>query len=218
MDAYPKFKIDFAFQGKEGFEVLKSALSEGHTYGAAFVDMRMPPGWDGVKTIEHLWQADPDLQIVICTAYSDRSWDEIIQKFGCTDKLVVLKKPFDDIEVVQLATSLSVKRRLLDESRARMKGLQKDVNSKTVKLRSATQDADVLFSSIASAIISLDRYGMVTRWNRSADTMFELSSFKAMGESFCNLPIRWGDSEKNSCVDAERVATKAAENRYGFHV
>ena len=195
-DVSLKFEIDSAFKGKEGFELLKSSLAKGRTYGAAFVDMRMPPGWDGVKTIEHLWQVDPDLQVVICTAYSDRSWDEIIQKFGCTDKLVILKKPFDDIEVVQLATSLSVKRRLLDESRNRLKQLKKDVNSKNVKLRSANQDAEVLLSSISSAIISLDRYGIVTRWNHSAETLFELNSFKAIGEDFCSLPIRWVDSEK----------------------
>ena len=73
----------------------------------AFVDMRMPPGWDGVETIEHLWEVDPDLQVVICTAFSDHDWDEVIQRLTQSDKLLILRKPFDNIEVWQLANSLT---------------------------------------------------------------------------------------------------------------
>lgn len=83
----------------------------------AFVDVRMPPGWDGVETAAHLWEAAPDLQVVICTAYSDYSWDEMIGQFGTNDRLVILKKPFDNIEVLQLACALTEKWRLQKEAR-----------------------------------------------------------------------------------------------------
>ena len=69
----------------------------------AFVDMRMPPGWDGVETIAKMWEVDPEIQIVICSAYSDRPWDEIVRKLGHVDQFLILKKPFDTIEVCQLA-------------------------------------------------------------------------------------------------------------------
>ena len=46
----------------------------------AFVDVRMPPGWDGVETITRIWEVDPDLQIVVCTAYADYSWEELRSK------------------------------------------------------------------------------------------------------------------------------------------
>jgi len=64
----------------------------------------MPPGWDGVETIGHLWKVDPDLQIVICTAHSDYNWRDISKQLGMSDSFVVLKKPFDVIEVSHLHT------------------------------------------------------------------------------------------------------------------
>ena len=75
----------------------------------AFVDVRMPPGWDGVETIARIWEVYPELQIVVCTAYSDYSWEEMRAKVGQPDNLVVLKKPFDNVEVQQLAHALTKK-------------------------------------------------------------------------------------------------------------
>jgi CheY-like chemotaxis protein len=72
-----KFQVDGALQGRDGLEMLKKAVEEGYPYTIAFVDMRMPPGWDGLETIENLWKVDPELQIVISTAYSDYSWAQI---------------------------------------------------------------------------------------------------------------------------------------------
>ena len=80
------FEIDSAFQGMEALSMVQAALSENRPYALAFVDGRMPPGWDGVETIGHLWKAYPDLQVVICTAYSDYSWEQIIQCVGHSDR------------------------------------------------------------------------------------------------------------------------------------
>src|SRR5208337_295456 len=99
------FQLDSAYQGKEGLDLVKKAVEQGTRYALAFVDVRMPPGWDGVETTARFWEVDPDLQIVICTAYSDCSWDEMLEKLGRSDRLVILKKPFDSIEVLQLANS-----------------------------------------------------------------------------------------------------------------
>jgi len=67
------FELNSAFQGKEGLEMVKKALEEGRPYAMAFVDVRMPPGWDGIETITRIWEIDPNLQIVVCTAYADYS-------------------------------------------------------------------------------------------------------------------------------------------------
>jgi len=64
----PVFQIDSAFQGQEGLEMIEKSLQEEHPYAMAFVDVRMPPGWDGVETTAKIWQKYPDLQEVICTA------------------------------------------------------------------------------------------------------------------------------------------------------
>ena len=103
------FDLDSAYQGQEAWEMVKAAVASGSRYAMAFVDMRMPPGWDGVETIAKMWDTDPGIQVVICTAYSDYSWEEIIRKLGHVDRLLILKKPFDTVEVCQLACALTQK-------------------------------------------------------------------------------------------------------------
>src|SRR6201999_2932173 len=106
---------------------VNKAVRNGNRYSMAFVDVRMPPGIDGVETTAKLWEIDPDLQVVICTAYSDYSWSEMLDKLGRSDRLVILKKPFDNVEVLQLATSLTRKCQLLQESNHKMAGLEQMV-------------------------------------------------------------------------------------------
>jgi diguanylate cyclase (GGDEF)-like protein len=105
----PNFDIDSAHQGQEGVAMARQALVEGRPYAMAFVDMRMPPGWDGLKTIEHLWATDPDVQVVICSAHTDYDWTEVVERLGHSDRLLVLRKPAEPIEVLQCATALSRK-------------------------------------------------------------------------------------------------------------
>ncbi len=103
------FDLDSAYQGKEALDKVQASILANLPYAMAFVDMRMPPGWDGVETIEQLWQVDPALQIVLCTAYSDYSWQEVLARLDVRDRLLVLKKPFDAIEVYQFANTLTTK-------------------------------------------------------------------------------------------------------------
>jgi len=101
------FEIASAFQGREGFELVKRAESEGCPFAVAFVDVRMPPGWDGVETIRHIWEITRNLQTVICTAFSDYSWEQIIGILGKHDNLFLIRKPFDPTAVRQMVFSLS---------------------------------------------------------------------------------------------------------------
>ena len=191
-----EFELQFASQGKQGLEVLKKAQAEGIEFGLAFVDMRMPPGWDGVETIEQLWKVDPNLQVVICTAYSDRSWEEIFEKLGCTDKLLILKKPFDSIEVIQIATSLSEKRRLLQKSKAREASLRTVVQTQEDKLTEAHNDAEILIESMSNVLVSLDEDRVVSKWNPVAAEVFEIETRQAIGQAFESLPIKWINREE----------------------
>lgn len=103
------FEVDTALQGEQGLAMLLQAKAERRPYSVAFVDMRMPPGWNGIKTIKELWKADETLQVVICSAYSDYSPDEISRELGVSNHLMLLRKPFDSLEVRQLATTMSSK-------------------------------------------------------------------------------------------------------------
>ncbi|MGC3979937.1 MAG: response regulator [Steroidobacteraceae bacterium] len=134
-DARPSFEIDSAMQGHEGLECVRKARAEQRPYAMAFIDVRMPPGWDGVETTSRIWAEDPDVQVVICTAYSDYSWDEMLAKLGNSDRLVILKKPFDNIEVLQLANALSEKWVLTQQVRRRVEDLEQRVSSRTRDLQ-----------------------------------------------------------------------------------
>src|ERR1700738_3258721 len=121
----PIFEIDSAYQGQEGLDLIEKSLLEGRPYSLAFVDVRMPPGWDGIETTCKIWEKYPDLQVVICTAYADYSWEEVLRKLGSSERMVILKKPFDNIEVLQLAVAMTEKWRLNQQAKLRLGDLEK---------------------------------------------------------------------------------------------
>ena len=135
-----RFTLDSAFQGKEALEKVRAAIAEGEPYALAFVDVRMPPGWDGVETIERLWQEYPSLQIVVCTAYSDYSWETMSERLGVSDNLVLLKKPFDNVEVLQIAHALTKKWLVTRQADWRLSQLEEMVASRTAALESASTE------------------------------------------------------------------------------
>ena len=137
-----RFELDSAYQGKDGFEMVQRALAENRPYALAFVDVRMPPGWDGIETTARIWEIDPNLQVVICTAYSDYSWDQMSNALGNPDKLVILKKPFDNIEALQLATALTEKWNLARRAQAHLEDLERLVEARTRELRIAKEAAE----------------------------------------------------------------------------
>ncbi|HYO68138.1 MAG TPA: ATP-binding protein [Archangium sp.] len=118
------FEVDSAFQGAEGLQRVGAALKEGRPYALAFVDVRMPPGMDGVETTERLWREDPDLQVVLCSAYTDYSWEEVVQRLGISQRLLILHKPFKSMEVRQMAHALAEKWELLRRERRRVAELE----------------------------------------------------------------------------------------------
>ncbi len=132
--AKTRYELNFASQGKEGSEKIKQALCENRPYELAFIDSRMPPGWDGLETIEHIWKTDPHIQIVICTAYSDYSWEEIAKRLGKSENLLMLKKPFDSAEVAQLASALTEKWSLARQASMKMEQLERMVKERTDEL------------------------------------------------------------------------------------
>jgi CheY-like chemotaxis protein len=102
------FAVDTALQGYEGYQKVLAALESGQPYALAFVDMRMPPGWDGVETIRHILAKDPLLEVVICSAYSDYSWHEVVHRVN-RPGLRLLRKPFNPQDVLDLALTMSEK-------------------------------------------------------------------------------------------------------------
>lgn len=125
--ASERYLIESAYQGQQGAEMVRGAAEAREPYALAFVDMRMPPSWDGVQTIEKIFEVDRDIQIVLCTAYSDYSWNELQKRLGATDRLLLLKKPFDVVEVRQLACALTEKWQMARQAEALRAALTHDL-------------------------------------------------------------------------------------------
>jgi len=131
------FELTSAFQGEEALELVERARAEGQPYALAFVDVRMPPGLDGIATTGRLLEQDPEINIVICSAYSDHGWDEMTEMIGNTDRVLILKKPFDTIEVRQLAHALRRRWELARMVALKVDDLTAIVDAKTRELETA---------------------------------------------------------------------------------
>ncbi|MBB4812545.1 MULTISPECIES: ATP-binding protein [Pseudomonas] len=139
------FELHSAYGGEEGLQLLSAAMADKRPYALAFVDMRMPQGWDGAKTIEELWKVDPGLQVVVCTAYTDYSWDDLLYRLKGHDRLLILKKPFDNIEVQQMANTLSNKWDMARRASLQTSHLEQLVAQRTLAL---TQTSEALQQEI----------------------------------------------------------------------
>ena len=171
-----RFTIDSAFQGEEGLTRVKAALAEGDPYAMAFVDVRMPPGWDGIETAARIWEVYPELQVVICTAYSDYSWDEMIEKLGTTDRLVILKKPFDNIEVLQMAHALTGKWDLSRQVRGQIEDLEKLVKERTAELHKSEAHFRAISENVADLIAVVNAQGAHSYHSPSYEMVLGLSA------------------------------------------
>jgi len=129
----PAYTVDHALSGIEGVAKVKQAVAEERPYQLAFVDIRMP-GMDGVETIQRIWERDSRIQVVICTAFSDYSWEDLVRRLGRTDNLLVLKKPFDNIEVTLLASTLTEKWFLARRAALKQEQMELLVARRTQKL------------------------------------------------------------------------------------
>ena len=137
---HPLFEIDSVYQGHDGLDMVRASVVQGRPYGMAFVDMRMPPGWDGLETIERLWEVDPHLQIVICSAHSDYDWVDLVRRLGHPDQLLVLRKPFEPIEAIQCATALVSKWKNERTVRGQVESLEQAVTTRTEGLEAANRE------------------------------------------------------------------------------
>jgi diguanylate cyclase len=192
--ARPHYQIDCASQGQQGVRCAERAAADRRPYAMAFVDMRMPPGWDGLETIEQLWRADADIQVVICSAHSDYDWTDVVERLGHSDRLLVIKKPFEAIEVLQCASAMTRKWQHEQALRRHVDSLEKIVTARTEGLEAAnrqlrhlaTHDAltglpnrVLLDDRLSQAIALAHRDGQ-----QFAVLMLDLDRFKLINDSF----------------------------------
>jgi diguanylate cyclase (GGDEF)-like protein len=214
----PTFDLDSAMQGREGVERARVALAEGRPYSVAFVDMRMPPGWDGLETIEHLWAIDPEIQVVVCSAYTDYDWLELLERLGHSDKLIVVKKPFEPIEILQCASALSRKWQNARALKAHVESLERVVTDRTKGLEAANRQLrhlashDVL-TGLPNRLLLDDRISQsIAQADRQshefAVLVIDLDRFKVINDS---LGHRAGDDLLREVAQRLKSAVRAVD-------
>ena len=206
------FEVDAALQGEVGYAMVVAALAAGRPYHLAFVDMRMPPGWDGMQTIQKLWEVDPQLHVVVCSAYSAYSWQDVVRTLGATDQLLVLKKPFDAFEVYQIANSITAKWLVTERARLKMADLERLVAARTAELRIASlvdrltglPNRDLLYDRLNQLILAAARDPS----RRFAVLFLDFDRFKVVNDS---LGHEAGDALIRAIADRLREETRATD-------
>lgn len=213
----PVFQIDTATQGREGVEKIAAAIKEKKPYALAFVDVRMPPGWDGLETIQHIWEVDKNIQVVICTAYSDYTWEETVSKLGQTDKLLILKKPFDFIAVRQLACALTRKWQHLQETNHHEFLLEKRLKEGSESLQQSLARLQATMESSTDGILIINNLGDIIDYNKKLismwkipDTIIKKGNFSALLdhlEEGIVSPQNFLDNVKELNIDLKKIGT-----------
>jgi signal transduction histidine kinase/DNA-binding NarL/FixJ family response regulator len=148
--SFPVFEVVVAASGEEALGRARAARQAGHPIALAFVDVRMPPGIDGARVARILREEDPDIEVVLITAYADRTLGELnAGKEGC-DRLLFLRKPYAHEEISQLALSLTEKRFQRREARRRRDQLELVLASTRDGLLGLDAEHRVVFANSAA--------------------------------------------------------------------
>jgi two-component system response regulator AtoC len=174
----PNFEMLHAKSGKEAYDKVKESLEDNDPIAVAYVDMRMPPGWDGAETIRKIREIDKNIEIVIMTAYTDKLLSEIIHDMELLDKLLYIKKPFAREEIQQMTISLVEKWNV---------GLESEINR---------QRLEAVINSTSEAIAMFDSSGSLLFANRRYLEMFDLTEKSINKTSVYSLKNRFQEPER----------------------
>jgi len=98
------FEVTTADQGRLGVDLAAKAVAEECSFALAFIDMRMPPGWNGLVTAKKLREVDPNIYVVFVTAFADHTAADIYRELN--HNVLLLKKPFNQEEIALMAATL----------------------------------------------------------------------------------------------------------------
>ena len=128
--ALPDFSLIHAHNGEDAIKLVRDLYEQDEFLSVAFIDIIMPGGINGIQTAEALWEIDPNLHIVICTGDRSQQLESALDSLHHQDQLFILKKPFDTVEVRQLAISLSGKQQRHHAHKACIEKLQLEVQER----------------------------------------------------------------------------------------
>lgn len=174
--ALPAFRLDFASDGATAREMVHTARNQGDPYCVIFMDVRMPTAPDGIQTAAQIFTLDPDIQVVLCSAYADYNLEEIGRHLPQSDRFVILKKPFDVVEVRQLANAFAEKWRLSRETRDTLQLLEQTVQQRTAELHWKTALLEAQLNSTIDGVLLVDPQGKIILTNQAFFQIFHIPS------------------------------------------
>ena len=163
----PDFELFHARSGEEAYEKVKEAIEEDNPIAVAYIDVRMPPGMDGIETTRNIREIDRDIEIVIMTAYTNSPLSEIIHDMKLLNKLLYIRKPFSNTEIQQMALSLTQKW-----------NIEKRLMERTEELVLNKQRLEAVLDSTMDAIAMFDVTGHLLLANRWYEELFGLTDGK----------------------------------------
>lgn len=161
----------------------------------------MPPGLDGIETIKKIWELDKEIQVVICTAFSDYTWENTIEHLGISDSFLILKKPFDSIAVRQLASALTKKWQLMQDAKVRTDFLEKAVQERTSSLQKSLSLTRATLESSHNGIVVVDSYKSVVDFNLCFIEMWK-------------LPASLIEAKKYDAIEAYMMSKQVNQNKF----
>jgi len=162
------FDVTTCQQGNEAVDAVKSSIKEDRPFSVAFIDIRMPPGPDGIWTAEHIRAFDSNIEIVIFTGYSDTHPRDITRRVPPVHKLLYLQKPFNSQEIYQFASALSMKWHTECELQRVNKRLEKSVEARTQELKESEENFRALAENANDAILITAGEGVPVFANKRA--------------------------------------------------
>ena len=160
----PEFELFHARSGEEAYEIVKAGKESNCPIAVAHIDVRMPPGIDGIETTRMIRQIEKDIEIVIMTAYTDKSLSEIVRDMELLHKLLYIRKPFAREEIQQITLSLVEKW-----------NVEQELAKKRRQLMDSNQRLEAVLDSTGDAIGMFDISGRLLFANQWYEGLFDLT-------------------------------------------
>ena len=159
----PEFELLHANNGEEAYEIIAAGKESNRPIAVAYIDIRMPPGIDGIETVRRVRRIDRDIEIVIMTAYTDKSLPEIVQDMELLHKLLYIRKPFAHEEIQQITLSLVGKW-----------NIERELAEKRWQLTTSHQRLEAVLNATGDAIAMHDSAGHLVFANQLYEKLLGL--------------------------------------------
>ncbi len=180
----PRFSLDTASSGRDGFQLVKEALQDQRPYAVICIDMRMAE-WDGLRTAVEIRKVDPEVNLIFVTAYTDYELSRIRARIGGNFNL--LYKPFAPIELIQSISFLSESWGKQQALKAVQSELDDYREQMTISLALEKEHTELILESMKEAVVVIDRQGNIEEVNPKLEQMIGRGEAEVAGHPFESL-------------------------------